>query len=172
MMRSVLVAAVLALATTTTSAQTVVTSFSDLPTVVKSGDTVDVTDAKGRTLRGKIGELSPTSLELTARKRAPDGTEPFQSIGRFSATDVRQIRLERRDSVLNGTLIGLAIGLGLAALPAAAVACNPNYEGGATAGECATFLTIMGGIGAGAGLAVDAVRVERSMVYYQASVRF
>jgi hypothetical protein len=172
MMQSVLFAAALALATTTASAQTVVTSFSDLPTVVKSGDTVDVTDAKGRTLRGTIGELSRTSLELTARKRASDGTEPFQSIGRFSATDVRQIRLERRDSVLNGTLIGLAVGLGIAAIPAAALFCNPNYEDGATASMCASFLSILGGIGAGTGLAVDAVRVERRMVYYQASVRF
>jgi hypothetical protein len=74
-MRSVLFAAALALATTTASAQTVATVFSDLPTVVKSGDTVDVTDAKGRTLRGKIGELSPTSLELTARTSSWPTTE-------------------------------------------------------------------------------------------------
>jgi hypothetical protein len=156
----------------TVSAQTVVTSFTELTTVVKTGDTVDVTDAKGRTLRGTIGELSRSSLELTARKRASDGTDPFVSIGRFSATDVRQIRLEHRDSVLNGTLIGLAIGLGIAAIPAAGIFCNPNYEDGATPGMCASFLGILGGIGAGAGLAVDAVRVERRMIYYNASVRF
>ena len=156
----------------TVSAQTVVTSFTELPTVVKTGDTVDVTDAKGRTVRGTIGELSRSSLELTARKRATDGTDPFVPIGRFSQSDVRQIRLERRDSPLNGTLIGLAIGLGIAAFPAAAIFCNPNYEDGATAGMCASFLGILGGIGAGAGLAVDAVRVERRMIYYNASVRF
>jgi hypothetical protein len=172
MMRSMLFAAALALGTTRASAQTVVTSFPDLATVVKSGDTVDVTDAMGRTLRGTIGELSRTSLELTARKRASDGTESFESIRRFSATDIRQIRLERRDSVLNGTLIGLAVGLALAAIPAAVVACSSTYEGGSSAGECASFLAIMGGIGAGAGLALDAARVERRMVFYQASVRF
>jgi hypothetical protein len=170
--RSVLFATALALATTTASAQTVVTSFSELATVVKSGDTVDVTDAKGRTLRGRIAELSRSSLELTARKRSPDGSEPFVSIARFTESDVRQIRLERRDSVLNGTLIGLAIGLGIAALPAAGIFCNPNYEDGATASMCASFLGILGGIGAGAGVLVDAARVERRMVYYKASVRF
>lgn len=154
------------------AAQTVVTSFTELPTVVKVGDTVDVTDAKGRTLRGRIGELSRSSLELTARKRAPDGTDSFVPVARFSDPDVRQIRLERRDSVLNGTLIGLAIGLGIAALPAAGIFCNPNYEDGATAGMCASFLGILGGIGAGAGVLVDAARVERRMVYYKASVRF
>jgi hypothetical protein len=171
-MRLICVAAAVILLPFTAGAQTVVTAFSELPTVIKSGDTIDVTDAKGRTLRGRIAELSLTSLELTARKRASDGSEPFVSIGRFSPADVRQIRLERRDSVLNGTLIGLAIGLGIAALPAAAIFCNPNYEDGATASMCASFLGILGGIGAGAGLAVDAVRVERRMVYYQASVRF
>lgn len=171
-MRSIWVAAAVILLPLTAGAQTVVTSFSELPTVVKPGDTVDVTDAKGRTLRGRIGELSRSSLELTARKRAPDGTDPFVPIARFSEPDVRQIRLEHRDSVLNGTLIGLAIGLGIAALPAAGIFCNPNYEDGATASMCASFLGILGGIGAGAGLAVDAVRVERRMVYYKASVRF
>src|SRR5687768_9951732 len=99
-MRSMWVVAGVLLLPLTVSAQTVVTSFTELTTVVKTGDTVDVTDAKGRTLRGTIGELSRSSLELTARKRASDGSDPFVSIGHFSATDVRQIRLEHRDSVL------------------------------------------------------------------------
>lgn len=171
-MQSIWMAAAVILLPLTSHAQTVVTVFSELPTVVKAGDTVDVTDAKGRTLRGRIGELSRSSLELTGRKRAPDGSDPFVSLARFSEPDVRQIRLERRDSVLNGTLIGLAIGLGIAALPAAGIFCNPNYESGATASMCASFLGILGGIGAGAGVLVDAARVERRMVYYKASVRF
>jgi hypothetical protein len=155
-------------------AQTVVTSFTELPAVVNAGDTVDVTDAKGHTLRGRIADLSRSSLELTARKRASDGSEPFVSIGRFSETDIREIRLQHRDSFLNGTLIGLAIGLGLGAFPAAAIFCgNGSYEDfSATAGSCAAFLGIVGGIGAGLGVTVDAARVERRMVYYKASVRF
>ena len=171
-MRSIWVAAAVILLPLSAGAQTVVTSFSEVPAVVKAGDTVDVTDAKGRTLRGRIGELSRSSIELTARRRAPDGSEPFVSIGRFSDADVRQIRLQRRDSPLNGTLIGLAIGLGIAAFPAAGIFCNPNYEDGATFGMCASFLGILGGVGAGAGLAVDAARVERRLVYYNASIKF
>ena len=156
------------------AAQTVVTSFSELPSVLKAGDTVDVTDAKGRTLRGTINDLSRSSLELTARKHAPDGSDPFVPVGRFSESDVRQIRLQHRDSLLNGTLIGLAIGLGIAAFPASAIFCgNGGYEDfSATPGSCAAFLGILGGIGAGAGVAVDAARVEHRMVYYKASVRF
>ena len=166
------VAAAVILLPLTAGAQTVVTSFSEVPTVVKTGDIVDITDAKGRTLRGTIGELSRSSLELTARMRGSDGTEPFVSIGRFSETDVRQIRPQRRDSLLNGTVIGLAVGMAIAAFPAAGIFCNPNYEDGATAAMCASFLGILGGIGAGTGLIVDAARVERPMVYYKASVRF
>ena len=171
-MRATCLAAAVTLLPLSVSAQTVVTSFGELPAVVKTGDTVDVTDGKGRTIRGRIGELSRTSLELTARKRESDGSDPFVPVGRFSEPDIRQIRLERRDSVLNGTLIGLAIGLGIAAFPAAGIFCNPNYEDGATPAMCASFLGILGGIGAGAGVLVDAARVERRMVYYKASVRF
>jgi hypothetical protein len=157
----------------TAGAQTVVTSFTELPTVIKTGDTVDVTDAKGRTLRGRISDVSRSSLELTARRRAPDGSEPFVSVGRFSETDVREIRLQRRDSLRNGTLIGLAIGLGIGFFPAAGIFCHGGYEDfSASAGSCAAFLGIVGGIGAGAGLAVDAARVQHRMVYYKASVRF
>ena len=171
-MRSIWLTAAVTLLPLSVSAQTVATSFNELPTVVKTGDTVDLTDAKGRTIRGRIGELSRSSLELTARRRASNGTDPFVPVGRFSEPDIRQIRLERRDSVLNGTLIGLAVGLGIAAFPAAAIFCNPNYEDGATPAMCASFLGILGGIGAGAGVLVDAARVERRVVYYRASVRF
>ena len=168
------IAAAVSLLPLTAGAQTVVTSFTELPTVVKTGDTVDVTDVKGRTLRGRIADLSRSSLELTARKRASDGSDPFVSIGRFSETDIREIRLQHRDSLLNGTLIGLAIGLGIATFPAAGIFCgNGSYEDfSATAGSCAAFLGIVGGIGAGIGVTVDAARVERRMVYYKASVRF
>lgn len=154
-------------------AQTIATSFNDLPALIKPGDTVFVTDVKGRSLTGRIGELMPTSLELTARRRAPDGTEPFVTVARFSEPDVRQIRVQRPDSVVNGTLIvGLGVALGIAALPAAAIFCNPNYEDGMPLSTCLSFLGIVGGIGAGTGVAIDAARVERRMVYYQASVRF
>ena len=152
--------------------QTIATSFADLPVLLKPGDTVHVTDAKGRSLRGRIGDLSPSSLELMARRRAPDGTGPFVSLARLAEADVRQVRVERRDSVLNGTLIGLAVGLGIAALPAAGIFCNPNYEGGMPLSSCFAFLATLGGLGAGTGVAIDAARIERRMVYYQASVRF
>jgi hypothetical protein len=154
------------------AAQTIATNFADLSRLLKSGDTVQITDANGRTLRGRIGDLSPQSLELMARKRAPDGTEPLVPVGRFVEADVRQIRVQRRDSVLNGTLIGLGVGLGIAIIPAAGIFCSSTYEGGVPLSSCLSFLATLGGIGAGTGLAIDAVRTPSRMIYYQAAVRF
>ena len=111
-------------------AQTIATSFNDLPALIKPGDTVFVTDVKGRSSTGRIGELMPTSLELTARRRAPDGTEPFVTVARLSEPDVRQIRVERRDSVVNGTLIGLGVALGIAALPPQGSTAIPTTKAG------------------------------------------
>ncbi|OFZ98927.1 MAG: hypothetical protein A3H35_06530 [Betaproteobacteria bacterium RIFCSPLOWO2_02_FULL_62_17] len=42
----------------------VVSSFVDLASLVKSGDTIRVTDASGRTTRGTLGKVSTSSLEL------------------------------------------------------------------------------------------------------------
>jgi len=38
--------------------------------------------------------------------------------------------------------------------------------------SCLSFLGIMGGIGAGTGVAIDATRVERRVVFYQTGIRF
>src|SRR5688572_7931623 len=46
------------------SAQPVATSFEQLHELVKSGDTIYVTDSTGRTTKGKLGNLSSASLEL------------------------------------------------------------------------------------------------------------
>ncbi len=170
--RALFCAAFLMLAPAGVTAQTVATSFSDLPAILRSGESVDVTDAKGQSLRGRIGALTPSLLELMARRRAPDGTEALVSIARLAEADVRMIRVARRDSLLNGTLIGLAVGLGIAALPAAGIFCNPNYEDGPPLSSCLSFLGVLGGIGAGSGLAIDAARFERRMVFYRASVIF
>ena len=86
------------------SAQVVATSFEELQALVK-GDTIDVTDVSGRKTKGRLGELSASSLELLVRKAGPDGRETFVPQARLSERDVRQILLERRDSLWNGTLI-------------------------------------------------------------------
>jgi hypothetical protein len=148
------------------SAQVVATSFEELRTLVKSGDTIYVTEANGRKTKARLGELTQSSLELLVRKTAPDGRETFVPQSRLAERDVRQIQVDRGDSVLNGTLIGLAVVGGPWLL-----ACNPAtdwcyYNDGANLFRMIALIT--SGIGAGIGALVDAGIRERVLVYYQA----
>jgi len=146
--------------------QIVATSFEELRTLVKSGDTIYVTDVNGRKTKARLGELTPSSLELLVRKAAPDGRETFVQQSRLAERDIRQIQIERGDSVLNGTLIGLAVVGGPWLL-----ACNPAtdwcyYNDGANLFRGIALIT--SGIAAGVGALIDAAIRERVLVYYQA----
>jgi hypothetical protein len=150
-------------------AQVVATSFEDLRPLVKSGDTIYVTEANGRKTRARLGELTPSSLEVLVRKTGPDGRETFVPQSRLAERDVRQIQIVRGDSVLNGTLIGLAVVGGPWLL-----ACNPAtdwcyYNDGANLYRAIALIT--SGIGAGIGALVDAGIRERVLVYYHPSDR-
>ena len=148
------------------SAQVTATSFEQLQTLVKSGDTIEVTGANGRKVTGRLGELTVSSLELLVRQTAPDGRETFVPQASLSERDVRQIRLERGDSVWKGTLIGAAVVGGPWLL-----VCNPAtdwcyYNDGANLFRGAALITT--GIGAATGALIDAAIRQRTMVYYRA----
>jgi hypothetical protein len=148
------------------NAQLVATSFEELRSLVKSGDTIYVTDANGKKTKGRLGELTQSSLELLVRKAAPDGREAFVPQSRLAESDIRQIQIERGDSVLNGTLIGLAVVGGPWLF-----ACNPAtdwcyYNDGANLYRGIALIT--SGIAAGIGALIDAGIRERVLVYYQA----
>jgi hypothetical protein len=151
------------------NAQVVATSFEELRAIVKPGDTVLVTEANGRKTRARLGELTQSSLEILVRKTGPDGRETFVPQSRLAERDVRQIQIDRGDSVLNGTLIGLAVVGGPWLL-----ACNPAtdwcyYNDGANLYRMIALIT--SGIGAGVGALVDAGIRERVLVYYQTPAR-
>ena len=151
------------------NAQVVATSFEELRPLVKSGDTIYVTEANGRKTRARLGELTPSSLEILVRKTGPDGRETFVPQSRLAEHDVRQIQIDRGDSVLNGTLIGLAVVGGPWLL-----ACNPAtdwcyYNDGANLYRVIALVT--SGIGAGIGALIDAGIRERVLVYYQPPTR-
>jgi len=90
-------------------AQELVTSFDQLNTRLKPGDTVYVTDAQGRETKGRILELRPSSLVL-------DAGQPQA----FSADQVRAIKkpggLSVRKAALWGALTGVAAGVVLVAV--------------------------------------------------------
>ena len=133
------------------AAQAPVTSFDQLNTRLKPGDTVWVTDGQGREVKGRINSLAPDSLGVDAGG--------FRT---FSAGDVTMIHLREGDSLANGALIGLAVGgvgTGLACLASA---------DGRDEGWCVLAALVYGGIGTGIGVGIDALIPGKKLVAYRA----
>ena len=139
--------ALLLLATASAEAQEVAGTFHQLRVLVKAGDTLTLTDATGQRLRGKLAELSASSLvlEIAGARRL------------FQDNDVAIIEKRGADSLKNGALIGLAIGGGLFG---PAIGAATGDWGFAVVGGL-----IYAGIGAGIGVGVDAL-IEGSRVIY------
>ena len=87
------------------AAQESVASFDLLNTRLKPGDTVYITDAQGREIKGRISSLTQDALTLE-----DDGARLF------AAPNVSAIHLRQKNhAVRNGAFVGLAVGIGLAA---------------------------------------------------------
>jgi len=133
------------------AAQAPVTSFDQLNTRLKPGDTIWVTDAQGREVKGKIQGLAPDSLALKG-----DGARTF------AAGDVRLITERQGDSLANGALIGLAVG-GVGT----GLACLASTEG-PDQDWCLVAALAYGGIGAAIGVGIDALIPGKKLVTYRA----
>ncbi len=96
------IALALVLTCTTVQAQELAGTFDQLRVLVKPGDTLTITDGGGERLRGKLSDLSDTSLvlEVSGARRL------------FQEAHVSTIEKRGPDSLTNGALIGLAIGGG------------------------------------------------------------
>jgi hypothetical protein len=132
------------------AAQEPVTSFDQLNTRLKPGDTVWVTDAQGREVKGKVQALAPGELTVNA-----DGAR------RFGARDVGAIRERKHDSLLGGAIIGggagALVGLGMG-----------SFSGEWRWDDAAEGALIFGAIGAGIGVGIDALIPGRKVVTYRA----
>jgi hypothetical protein len=138
------------------AAQEPVTSFDRLNTRLKPGDTVWITDAAGREIKGRIQTLAPDAIAL---KGGDAGT--------LAARDVRLIRERGHDSLKNGALIGLGVGGGLAmAWCVGAAAESEDVDVGV---ECAEGFVVYGGLGALVGLGIDAARPGKLRLVYRAA---
>ena len=126
------------------TAQEPVRDFSQLNTRLKPGDTIWVTDAQGREIKGKIRELTPSALTLDG-----DGARPYR------AGDLRLIQQQARDSNKNGALWGLLIGAGGGALVGfGTVYAVEEYP---SSDDYFTWVLLFTGIGAGAGSGLGAL---------------
>ena len=137
--------------------QEVARSFRELQFKVKTGETVYVTDDAGLEFKGRIAEMSSSSLRLLLQGTHRDLTE----------TDVHEIRQKQSDPLWNGVLIGLVAGAA-SGLVAPLVACSlPDPE-------CAAIVDVISvpagaAIGAITGALIDkAVRKSR-IIYLKAN---
>jgi len=151
-------AAVIVLIAGGAQAQGVSGSFDALQGRVNSGARVVVKDQAGRETEGVLTALTASGISLRV------GNDQRQ----WPAAEVSELR-RRGDSVKNGTLTGLVIGLGAGVGGGLAMASLYGNEGGnADAG----FLMMTGlgaGIGAAAGAGFDGLRQGQTVLFRRAS---
>ena len=136
------------------AAQEPVKSFDQLNTRLKPGDTVWVTDAQGREVKGRITSFARDSMGIDG-----DGARTLR------ADDVRLVQTRRPDGLVNGTLIGFAVGA--VGLEAANLALTSQ---GDCPGGCQAAIVLFGGaIGAGVGAIVDALIPGKKQVVYRSA---
>ena len=122
-------------------------SLEQLQVLVKPGDTVWVTDSAGKELKGRIDQLSSSTLRLKSKG----------VIREFPQSEVSRIR--HSDSLKNGTLIGTGVGAAFGAI---------GLIGACAWNDCAwgvAFEASWAGIGALTGLGIDAMHGHQKTIY-------
>jgi len=131
-------------------AQQVVSSLEELKILGNTNSKVTVTDRNGREFRGTVDDASEPLLSLRIAG----------SIHRFAAADVRSVRVRKEDPLVDGALIGAAVGGGVTSLMFLDNECRDDPV-------CYAAVAVYAGIGALAGLGIDAL-IHRSIVVYAA----
>jgi hypothetical protein len=126
--------------TGTVLAQQPAASLSDLPSHVQKGDRIEVTVRDGSVLKGQFETIKDSALQMQLGGRTQN----------ISGGTITGIRKQRPDSNLNGTLFGLAAGVG-AGVVATNISCSANDpECSAIAGLVFVPIFAVGGAGVGA----------------------
>jgi hypothetical protein len=131
----------------TASAQEVA-RFADLPLRLNTGDQVTIETRSGVSVAGRVVRVTPEQLAVT-------GPEARERV--FAAAEVQRVR-RRGDGLGNGVRIG--------AIAGGAVGCGVfgAFSGEFRASDCVQSVLIFGAVGAGLGLAVDAMHTGRTTV--------
>ena len=144
--------ALLALAATAAHAQPIATTLDALQQL-GSRRFVTITDGTGHEFRGTMTDVSGSRLCLQLRT----------GVRCFDAVDVDAVRVRKDDSLVNGALIGAAVGGGLTSLIFLDNECR-------TSPVCYGAVAFYSGVGAAAGLVVDAL-IHGSLKVYEAPSR-
>jgi hypothetical protein len=86
-------------------------AFSTLSQWIKPGDAVTLTDAKGRLVKGKVTDLSPSSITLTTSNSAngAGNAGETQLDNRLTFPEQTVRRIVRRHSLWSGALAGAGV---------------------------------------------------------------
>jgi hypothetical protein len=139
--------AILLLISTAAGAQPVATTFDQLQRLA-SDRTVIVTDGTGHRFRGRLATVTESQLCVQIRP----------GLRCFDAPDVATVRVRNEDSLANGAFIGAAVGGGLTSLIFLDNECRDDPS-------CYGAVAFYGGVGAAAGLIVDALIHSSTVVY-------
>ena len=144
---------------TSVHAQEIASSFAQLAVLVKPGDKITLVDVTGRETNGRIGKLSADALILVTSA----GSRQLGEV------DVAAITQRRGDSLKNGAIIGAVAGTAYFVTGLALLA-------GIDDGEVIIPTAIAGGVlfaglGAAAGVGIDALISGRRVIYQKPAGR-
>ena len=155
---AILACSLLAFLPTLSAAQEPVTSFDQLNTRLKVGDTVWVTDAQGREIKGQIRELGPSALTLDSA----DTTT-------LDADAVRLVAQRKGHPVGRGALYGLIGGAAAGVILGATGVVSCEDCANSSSGKDALRAGLaLGVVGAGLGAVIGAARPGKEVVVYRA----
>ena len=138
-------------------AQGVAASFEQLGVLVKPGDKITVVDVTGRKAEGRIGKLSRDILTLAT----PAGPRELGEV------EVAEIRQRRDDSLKNGAIIGAVAGTAYFVTMAALL--SDSDGGDVIISTAVTGGVLFAGLGAAAGVGIDALITRKQVIYRKSS---
>ena len=115
--------------------------------------TVFVRDSAGVETTGKLLALSPDSLTLLV-----DGVERQVDLGQIA-------RIQKRDSLKNGTIAGAIVGVAMGLLSGGLADCSNQSRSNDCVGFRVGMLALSTGVYAGLGAGIDAMIPGRTTVY-------
>ena len=142
-----------------TASGQVVQTFEEVQGRLQRGEEVYVSDGAGPEMKGKVSDISPSSLQLLVNGERRD----------FDAVSVRRIDRVVRDPLKNGILWGLATGAGAGFLAMVAARDNVMLDDAGVAVALALVVAPVAGAAVGAG--IDASKTTRDLVYARTSPR-
>jgi len=130
-----------------------VSSFEQLQLLVKPGDKIEVFGTDGKSAKGKIENLTPTSLRLAIKGSLRD----------YAQKDALLIKQKRSDSLANGAIIGAVAGGGLAGGIVIAYCSEEGCNGDGA--QITAAVLVYAGLGAAIGVGVDAIFKHWQTIY-------